>query len=76
MNEYIFNQCQNISDLVNQGEEDLARDEVIKLLDYMSKQGLSYNPLINALIREVGFTLTWKRKVLHGLTLLHATYLR
>lgn len=54
MNEYIFNQCQNISDLVNQGKEDLARDEVIKLLDYMSKQGLSYNPLINALIREVG----------------------
>lgn len=54
MNEYIFNMCQTISDLLNHGREDYARDELIKLLDYMSKYEQPYNPLINALIREVG----------------------
>lgn len=46
--------CQTISDLLNHGREDYARDELIKLLDYMSKYEQPYNPLINALIREVG----------------------
>lgn len=54
MDEYVFKHCQKISDLLNQGSEDLARDELIKLLDYMSKHEQPYNPLINALIREVG----------------------
>lgn len=54
MNEYIFNQCQMISNLLNQGQEDFGRDELIKLLDYISKHKQPYNPLINALIREVG----------------------
>lgn len=54
MDEHIFKRCQTISDLLNQGSEDLARDELIKLLDYISKQEQPYNPLINALIREVG----------------------
>lgn len=54
MDEYIFKHCQTISDLLNQGSEDMARDELIKLLDYMSKHEQPYNPLINALIREVG----------------------
>lgn len=46
--------CQTISDLLNHGREDYARDKLIKLLDYMSKYEQPYNPLINALIREVG----------------------
>ena len=54
MDECAFNHCQAISDLLNQGREDLARDELIKMLDYMSKHEQPYNPLINALIREVG----------------------
>lgn len=54
MDEYVFKHCQAISDLLNQGSEDLARDELIKLLDYMSRHEQPYNPLINALIREVG----------------------
>ena len=54
MEKYVFNRCQAINELLNQGSEDLARDELIKLLDYMSKHEQPYNPLINALIREVG----------------------
>ena len=29
MEKYVFNRCQAINDLLNQGSEDLARDELI-----------------------------------------------
>lgn len=54
MNEDIFKQCQVINNLYIEGKESDSRDELIKLLDYHSKNNVNYTPLINHLIREIG----------------------
>lgn len=50
----IFEECRKISELLNNGNEKEARNNLIKLLDYFEKNDLQYNPLINHLIRELG----------------------
>ncbi len=50
----IFTSCHRINDLINSGSENNAREELIKLLDYHEREGISYSPLLNSLIRQVG----------------------
>lgn len=50
----IFDNCHVINNLLLLGEEEQARNELIKLLDYHERCGIEYTPLINRLIRETG----------------------
>lgn len=50
----VFYECQKINDFIETHNEPKARDELIKLLDYHKQEQVSYNPLINNLIRQVG----------------------
>ncbi|WP_413514134.1 DEAD/DEAH box helicase [Myroides odoratus] len=54
MIEYIFENCQVINNLLVQEQENQARQELIKLLDFHKKNNLPYTPLVNHLIRETG----------------------
>lgn len=54
MEEYIFERCQYINDLLTVGNESEGRNELIKLLDYHSKNEIEYSPIVNHLIRETG----------------------
>lgn len=50
----IFEACSNINDHIQSGNDFLARNELIKVLDFHEKEGISYSPLVNHLIRETG----------------------
>lgn len=50
----IFFECNKVNDLIIEDNESKARDELIKILDYHKKNNLSYTPLINHLIRQLG----------------------
>ncbi|MWP46313.1 DEAD/DEAH box helicase [Gilliamella sp. Pas-s27] len=50
----IFNVCHSINNSLNIGDESLARNELIKLLDYCKSNNIVYTPLINHLIRDTG----------------------
>lgn len=50
----IFEWCRNIGMLLEQSQEQEARDELIKLLDYINKNDIEYSPLVNHLIRMSG----------------------
>ncbi|WP_110693637.1 DEAD/DEAH box helicase [Salinicola halophyticus] len=50
----VFHECQTINDYIEKNSESKARDELIKLLNYHKQEGISYDPLINNLIRQVG----------------------
>lgn len=52
--DYIFEQCQTINTLLNNDKEEVARECVIKLLDFHNKHNIEYSELVNHLIREVG----------------------
>ena len=54
MDDYIFNKCQEINDLLISGKELEGRNELIKLLDYHAQNGIDYTPIVNHLIRETG----------------------
>jgi hypothetical protein len=65
----IFERCHIINDYFNVNNEYEARNELIKLLDFMEHNGLSYTPLINNLIRKAGLfpyidtnTSQWQEK--------------
>ena len=49
----LFEKFHEINSLIRINEEQ-ARNEVILLLDTMSKEGIEYTPLVNKLIRDVG----------------------
>jgi hypothetical protein len=49
-----FESCRVVSDYLNSGDEQSARDALIKLLDEMQRNDVSYTPLVNHLIHEVG----------------------
>lgn len=49
----LFEKCRDINSLIHINEE-LARNEVIRLLDKISKEGIEYTPIVNKLIRDVG----------------------
>lgn len=50
----IFEECGRINNLITEGNEFSARNELIKLLDYFQRQRLEYTPLLNNLIRQTG----------------------
>lgn len=50
----IFETCRTINDYNGAGNHLLARDELIKLLDYHSRNKIPYSQLVNHLIRETG----------------------
>lgn len=50
----VFSECQKINEFIAIKEESKARDDLIKLLDYHEREKLSYSPLLNNLIRQVG----------------------
>ncbi len=49
----IFDTCQKINNLIHSNEEE-ARGELIKLLDFCESEKIPYNELINNLIRQLG----------------------
>lgn len=51
--EHIFKECSIINNLLL-NNDNLAREHLIKLLDYCKSNKISYTPLINALIRATG----------------------
>ena len=54
-NDAVFERCRIINEHLLAGAESLARDEVIKLLDFHTKHGIeNYSELVNHLIRSVG----------------------
>lgn len=50
----IFDTCHTVNNLLKDGREAAARDELIRLLAQVNLEGLEYSPLINHLIRDVG----------------------
>lgn len=73
MEELIFEKCHIINGLLIGNQENEARQELIKLLDYHHNNKLSYNPLINHLIRETGLfpyleveTSNWEERFIYN----------
>lgn len=52
--EDIFEQCKQVSELLNEGAEAEARNALIRLLQELKDAKMEYTPLINHLIRETG----------------------
>lgn len=50
----IFEECRRINSLLNEKNEDKARNKLILLLDYLQTNGIPYTDLVNHLIRETG----------------------
>lgn len=73
MQKQVFEQCHIINGLLISNQENEARQELIKLLDYHNNNDLAYNPLINHLIRETGLfpylepeTSNWKERFIYN----------
>lgn len=68
----VFDSCHVVNDLLTAGNESGARNELIKLLAKVERDGLDYSPLINHLIREVGLfpymetsTSSWEERYIY-----------
>jgi len=73
MQEQVFNQCHLINRLLISNQENEARQELIKLLDYHNTNDLAYNPMVNHLIRETGLfpyiepeTSNWEERFIYN----------
>ena len=73
MQEQVFDQCHIINGLLISNQENEARQELIKLLDYHNSNDLAYNPLVNHLIRETGLfpylepeTSNWEERFIYN----------
>lgn len=73
MQEQVFEQCHIINGLLISNQENEARQELIKLLDYHNNNDLAYNPLVNHLIRETGLfpylepeTSNWEERFIYN----------
>ncbi|WP_226294343.1 DEAD/DEAH box helicase [Aquimarina algicola] len=73
MQEQVFDQCHIINRLLISNQENKARQELIKLLDYHDNNDLAYNPLVNHLIRETGLfpylepeTSNWEERFIYN----------
>ncbi|PXX21680.1 DEAD/DEAH box helicase [Arenibacter sp. ARW7G5Y1] len=73
MQEQVFDQCHIINELLIGKQENEARQELIKLLDYHQTNQLDYNPLVNHLIRETGLfpylepeTSNWEERFIYN----------
>ncbi|MDV3616150.1 hypothetical protein CMU80_01645 [Elizabethkingia anophelis] len=68
----IFETCHKINDLLIANNENEARNELIKLLDFHEQQNIAYSELVNHLIRESGLypyldveTASWQDKFVY-----------
>jgi reverse gyrase len=68
----IFETCHTINDLLIANEENLARNELIKLLDFHEENKIPYSELVNHLIRESGLypyleteTASWQDRYIY-----------
>jgi len=50
----IFNQCKEINNHLELNNDDIARNQLILLLDYMKNSQIKYTPILNHLIRLTG----------------------
>ncbi|SEL99255.1 DEAD/DEAH box helicase [Aquimarina amphilecti] len=73
MQEQVFDKCHIINELLIGKQENEARQELIKLLDYHNTNELQYNPLVNHLIRETGLfpylepeTSNWEERFIYN----------
>lgn len=73
MQEQVFDQCHIINGLLISNQENEARQELIKLLDYHNSNDSAYNPLVNHLIRETGLfpylepeTSNWEERFIYN----------
>ncbi len=73
MEEQVFEQCHTINGLLISNQENEARQELIKLLDFYNNNELAYNPLVNHLIRETGLfpylepdTSNWEERFIYN----------
>lgn len=73
MQEQVFERCHTINGLLIDNQENEARQELIKLLDYHNINQLEYNPLVNHLIRETGLfpyldleTSNWEERFIYN----------
>jgi len=70
----VFEKCSEINDLLIDNNQNDARNELIKLLDYHQSEELEYTPLINNLIRQTGLypyidyeNANWQEKFLYNI---------
>lgn len=68
----IFETCHKINDLLISNNENEARNELIKLLDFHEREKVPYSELVNHLIREAGLypyleleTSSWQDKFVY-----------
>lgn len=54
MYDYVFEKCDTINDLLTKNNDNEAREELIKLLDFHAENQLEYSTLVNHLIRVTG----------------------
>lgn len=73
MQEQVFEKCHIINELLISDNDNEARQELIKLLDYHNSNNLNYNPLVNHLIRETGLfpyldpeTSNWEERFVYN----------
>ncbi|MBQ9682057.1 MAG: DEAD/DEAH box helicase [Neisseriaceae bacterium] len=52
--EKCFEKCRIINSDIEQGNEEQAREKLIQLLDDLNKNNISYEPIVNHLIRQTG----------------------
>lgn len=50
----IFLECDSINSLLVNGDDSIARDKIIKLLDFCETNNIKYPEILNHLIRQVG----------------------
>ncbi len=72
MEEYIFEQCNIINDFLMVNNDNQAREQLIRLLDFHAENKLQYTPLVNHLIRDAGLfpylqteTSSWEEKFVY-----------
>lgn len=72
MEDKIFDSCSDINTLLEAGNDNSAREELIKLLDYHQSNCVTYTPLVNHLIRLTGLfpylqeeTSNWQEKYIY-----------
>ena len=74
MEDLIFESCQNINTLLETGDDNAAREELIKLLDYHNTNQINYTPVVNHFIRLTGLfpylqeeTSNWQERYIYDI---------
>ena len=72
MEQIVFDTCHKINNMLQCNQDNEAREELIKLLDFHSTNRLKYTPLVNHFIRETGLfpyleeeTSNWEERFIY-----------